>query len=545
MVKLKTFYSVTLLPLLVVLYSCQKNQPEVSAEIRIKAAGLNRKVAQEMLDLDQSYSTYTDLTLLGNNVDAYQAKRKVIRDATQSIDMAYFIVDEDPTSAQLVLELLAKVEKNKKLEVRILADYFMTQKQISTLRLLDEHPQISVKRYRPHTQALLNEFKKQSIDGTQFVLGLMANDQKQILASVASSPLVPQIKATIEQLKLKKDKIEPYAMMSVAQQFSVLAPLLKELYSFLHKLHHKLVLGDGRCFVMGGRNISDEYHATKGDVLLAQRSYPFQDTDLYGCTGSRAQQESFDRLWTSPYAVDLLSSVLTADGKTPVVQSLSVVKDSAKKATHVVKAKTSKAAVALGSVEARLLENLPEQKVNNITQAYIDRIKNAKTRIDLVSAYFCVSGKNRIAKLNELYKELKQSAARGVRVTVYTNSITSTDLNMVNLVAYEHYEDLMKSGIRIMELAPEQGSLHTKAGAFDDDFVLVGSYNLDPRSHIYDTNNLLELSDPEGKLKTAEKFRKARINAIQWKPADLNTIKYILETKKKELKLYKPLQELL
>jgi len=92
-----------------------------------------------------------------------------------------------------------------------------------------------------------------------------------------------------------------------------------------------------------------------------------------------------------------------------------------------------------------------------------------------------------------------------VTVTVLTNSIETTDLNVVNLLArhslkaftefYQQQSDpVRRAKFEYYEYRPGKGkntlSLHTKVSLLGDD-VLIGSANADVRSLMMDSNNAL------------------------------------------------------
>jgi cardiolipin synthase C len=107
----------------------------------------------------------------------------------------------------------------------------------------------------------------------------------------------------------------------------------------------------------------------------------------------------------------------------------------------------------------------------------------------IISPYF-VPGKEGVAWIRE-------QTARGVKVTVLTNSLAATDVIAVN-AGYQHYrEDLLAAGVRLYELKPtgsnrgklqhgffgsSKASLHAKTYVFDRQRIFIGSMNLDPRS---------------------------------------------------------------
>jgi cardiolipin synthase C len=100
---------------------------------------------------------------------------------------------------------------------------------------------------------------------------------------------------------------------------------------------------------------------------------------------------------------------------------------------------------------------------------------------------------------------------RKVRVRVLTNSLASNDM----LAAHSGYaktrRPLLKNGMELYELRPDTdefrsgwsplsgrspAALHTKAMAFDREAVLIGSFNLDPRSAVINTAASLYIESP-------------------------------------------------
>jgi phosphatidylserine/phosphatidylglycerophosphate/cardiolipin synthase-like enzyme len=97
---------------------------------------------------------------------------------------------------------------------------------------------------------------------------------------------------------------------------------------------------------------------------------------------------------------------------------------------------------------------------------------------------------------------LRRARERGVEVRVVTNSLAASDEPLVNAGYAQYRTELLKSGVRLFEVASDQlksdarirhllggtaGRLHAKMAYIDGQTMLVGSMNLDPRSEY--TNN--------------------------------------------------------
>jgi len=81
----------------------------------------------------------------------------------------------------------------------------------------------------------------------------------------------------------------------------------------------------------------------------------------------------------------------------------------------------------------------------------------------------------------ELREGLRRAIARGVHVRILTNSLAATD-NLWPQAGYAgEKDDLVRSGVELWEYqGPE--CLHAKDAVIDGETIVVGSYNLDPRS---------------------------------------------------------------
>jgi len=106
---------------------------------------------------------------------------------------------------------------------------------------------------------------------------------------------------------------------------------------------------------------------------------------------------------------------------------------------------------------------------------------------------------------------IREARGRGVRISVITTSLASTDQPLVHSGYLRYRDELLEAGVVLYELSPIRarresrralfgaavGGLHTKAAVFDDDKVFIGSMNFDPRSERYNTETALFIHSPE------------------------------------------------
>ena len=115
-----------------------------------------------------------------------------------------------------------------------------------------------------------------------------------------------------------------------------------------------------------------------------------------------------------------------------------------------------------------LRDNLRRRRA--IERGYIDAIRNARERVDLVSPYFYPGRAFR--------RVLRQAARRGVQVRLLMQG--KVDYRIAALAARALYDEMLADGVRIFEYTP--AFLHAKVALVDHHWATVGSSNIDPLS---------------------------------------------------------------
>lgn len=114
------------------------------------------------------------------------------------------------------------------------------------------------------------------------------------------------------------------------------------------------------------------------------------------------------------------------------------------------------------------------------------RLSQCKQRIWITNSYFVPD--------NFLLKRLKEAARRGVDVRILLPS--KSDVLMMPWASSTFYYSLLLAGVRIFEYLPSM--LHAKTLILDD-WVLVGSSNLNHRSLLHDLEADITVNTREGK----------------------------------------------
>lgn len=95
-----------------------------------------------------------------------------------------------------------------------------------------------------------------------------------------------------------------------------------------------------------------------------------------------------------------------------------------------------------------------------------------------------------------LRRRLKGQRRQGVDIEILTNSLASTDVPLVYGAYRRHRPWLERQGVNLFELTTEAFSLHAKLILMGKEEALLGSFNLDPRSLMLNTELMLHLHSP-------------------------------------------------
>jgi putative cardiolipin synthase len=267
------------------------------------------------------------------------------------------------------------------------------------------------------------------------------------------------------------------------------------------RMHNKAFIADNQRAILGGRNIGDEYFEAHGDAN-------FGDLDVATAGPVVGEvSKAFDLYWNSP----VVYPIAALTGKRHEVGSLDAVRAELaafverQRGTPYVEAARARADVVLEEGIGDIFWGKGHLLVDDPSKISRDRTDREGTllpqfgrlglsldqELTIVSPYF-IPGDAGVAWLAGLVR-------RGVRVTVLTNSLASTDVAAVHAGYQRYREQLVEAGVRLFEMKPEaftvaraadkgrskggsRASLHAKTFFFDRHAMFIGSLNLDPRS---------------------------------------------------------------
>ena len=286
------------------------------------------------------------------------------------------------------------------------------------------------------------------------------------------------------------------------------------------RLHDKMLVADGASLVTGGRNIESPYYGRGEEV--GRRDYLDRDAWVEGRAAADARAY-FDALWDglkvaktnlSQYKRSRLArrcELLPAPEDRLRCERLREEAfdeiDDARRLLdeHRDRLERDPLFRPRGPVDAGAREVGPVRFVHDpaagkrpgdgIGVALLGLLDGARRTVVIESPYLVPS--------EALEAGLKRAAARGVEVRILTNSLGVTD----NLLAQAGYvgdkDDVVRWGVELWEYAGPE-CLHSKSAVFDDRALVVGSFNLDPRSEFLNTEVAVVIDDPEAAVAARE-----------------------------------------
>ncbi|HZD54907.1 MAG TPA: phosphatidylserine/phosphatidylglycerophosphate/cardiolipin synthase family protein, partial [Candidatus Aquicultoraceae bacterium] len=373
--------------------------------------------------------------LLEDNSGAWAARWRLLDAADETLDVSYFILDRDIFGYSFLGHLLRKARDG--VRIRILLDAF----------------------------------------GTKLSRDISGNDYLDTMASLGNVTV----------------KMYRPLFFRFTDAFLTLNPT-----ALAASDHDKILVANGRLAMVGGRNIGEDYFADPKDAPKAFRD---MDVLLEGrAIGARleavfeADFRSGEARAVRPDAVDVVDwgeDILLAyramdawlRGK-PVPEEtgsairrkgLSWLDDLAKlPRLRGVLAEAQPAPVA---AEVRLLDSRPRflESGDPVSVNLLRLVRGAKHHIFIQTPYLVLP--------REIVPILEEAAARGVRITVLTNSPLSSDNALSQAFFLEQWPELLARvpTLRLFVVG-DRHNLHSKVGTVDDRLALIGTYNIDPVS---------------------------------------------------------------
>ena len=240
------------------------------------------------------------------------------------------------------------------------------------------------------------------------------------------------------------------------------------------RLHEKLVVVDGERYITGGRNLAEAYFGR------AKKNYADRDVWVEGAS-AREADDHFDRLWSSGEVAELRVWASAADRSGAETRL-----DALMSELGCAAAPSAWSAGAPEIESVRFVHDGPGRTAPRVGDRLVEILEQATSSIVLESPYLVPS--------RALLEVLERKSAQGVYVQIVTNSFRSTD-GLLPFAGYLKYRRrLVRNGIDVREFQGPD-TLHAKSAVIDGRTVVIGSYNIDQRSHYLDLEGACVVED--------------------------------------------------
>jgi len=392
--------------------------------------------------------------------------RVVLTDhAASSIDLQYYIFENDATGKLVAQHLLAAADRG--VRVRLLVDDINSDGKDRLLAALDAHEKIEVRVFNP--------FRTRS----------------------------PSLPSRIAQFLLEGSRLN-------------------------RRMHNKSFIVDGNVAVVGGRNIGDPYFGAGDNAnfrdldliaigpVVNEAARAFDD---YWNSDSAYPVTAFRDMHASAADLARMRTTLAHDAR-QFAQSdyaqaaLDALPDGGPTADRFGNWFWGQAELVADAPEkVEIHRDVPSMRIGPKVKTILDA---ANRQVLLITPYFVPgdSGVHYLASLTQ----------RGVRVDVLTNSLASNDETAAQAGYTNHRQALLAAGVHLFEMRPSAttgspeitvrgksagASLHAKAAVVDDRYAFVGSMNMDQRSKLLNTEMGVIVDCPDLAAAIAKMFATA------------------------------------
>ena len=402
--------------------------------------------------------------LLYTGTQALHARIELAQRAQRSLDVQYYHIKSDATGRLLLRTL--RDAANRGVRVRLLLDDLYTSGEDELLLGLAAYPNVELRLFNPFPagrSSLMNRFA----------------------ASLTDLPRVHR------------------------------------------RMHNKMFVVDGAMAVVGGRNVADAYY-------LRDDQNNFFDFDVFTLGAVVPQlQRLFDAYWNNRHVYPV-QSIIRSDAPAeqlrrrfdaitggPDTPDAPMPQPTDRLGNRPLAVDLNEGRLALHWGSADAFADSPEKIADDPTLLgppqppgpygpiatmrllVVTEMAKAQREFQVTSPYH-IPGEAGLQRIREI-------RARGVRISILTNSLASTDEPLVHTGYRRYRTEMLKAGVELYEISPVRGKrlvrellkgqpafrLHNKSVVFDREWTFIGSLNLDPRSQQHNTEMGLIIRSPE------------------------------------------------
>jgi cardiolipin synthase C len=402
--------------------------------------------------------------------------------AKQTIDVQYFIWSTDNVGRLALAGLLQAA--NRGVPVRILVDDLLLEKPYELLLAMDAHPHIEIRVYNANNTLGIGFWRRLWTALTQF-------------------------------------------------------------RNLNQRMHQKTFIVDNRAAVVGGRNMADEYYDF-------DREFNFRDRDVL-LAGPVVEQvrDGFVEHWNSPLSVPV-SKILADEAAALDVMAVDSIgrellthwndttrfSPEMKQGILDVPRRVPDLLHDMDLCDARYIHDLAGKNDGSqgfggggaLTSALAALVDSAQEELLIQSPYLILDAKA-LALLGSLVK-------RGVKVRISTNSAANSDNHYAVSGYQKQRKKIIQAGIEVREMMPHPRNrtrilqryaqfgehppiivLHAKTAVIDRKILVVGTYNLDPRSQNLNTEAAVIMPSTKLALEAAQAIEDDMLPDNSWDAA--------------------------
>lgn len=407
-----------------------------------------------------SHQGQSGFLLLDQGSEALSARSGLADTAQRTLDLQYFIVEDDRTTSALLNRIVAAAQRG--VRVRILLDDLHSNNRKFALKAQSRHANIEVRMFNP--------FASGSTDAIARAGEFLADG----------------------------DRLN-------------------------RRMHNKVWIADNVAGVVGGRNLGDAYfeadlEASFSDLdLLAVGPVTQQLSRGFDTYWNSESAVPVTALYD---ASDSVLSGVSPPTTGELNENRGPDEGVTGKSIDELADHLRNGAIALIWAPAQAVLDSPMKATQQMAEA--DKpsphlsvvLGTARSEVLVISPYFIPSEAGR--------RLLGEAGQRGVRVAVLTNSLASTDVPSVHAGYAPYRPDLLRQGVELYELKPRvqdpsahrghrwrrsaSASLHAKLVVVDRQTVFIGSFNMDPRSRSHNTETWVSIQSEELASRFSEVF---------------------------------------
>ena len=433
-----------------------KHTIESIPETTLQVDTTQTTLAQIIQPLQEQHPELTGYLVLFEPLEALSARLRLIDKAEKTLDLQYYIWDNDKVGALALHALIRAADRG--VRVRLLIDDNNAKSTEGIFLALAQHPNIEVKLFNPY------RFRKyRALD--------MMLDLKRINRRMHNKSFIADHQVALIG---GRNMTNQYYNVSDNYQFSdvdvmLVGSAVKDIsHSFDEYWNHEYAYKVQEV-------VKQSAHRLSYDSLKQQLDEHYKRITVQNYLDLTSNSQAIDSLMSRDIPLDWVKAEVVKD-------SPDKIKSKAKKKEH---------------LNFQLIQHLeqPEKNVDLISAYFVPEKKGAKMLTDLAEDGIKVRvltnsfKANDVAVVHAFYGKYRQDLLEhGVQLYEFLPALDKNDLD-------RHTEALAKKA-KVNLKGLSRSSLHAKLMALDEKQVFIGSFNFDPRSAYLNTEIGVLLNSP-------------------------------------------------